>query len=115
MNSKETSNIEVFPFVVNDEFMPHIAVEIFNKLNRKELIKCRTVCSIWKDFIDSETPLWSKVSQSRFTDAALKGQLDICKLIVDNAVMKNPKDFKGKIHGVFLIKMKNSICRNMSK
>ena len=98
MNSKETSNIEVFPFVVKDEFMPHIAVEIFNKLNRKELIKCRTVCSIWRDFIDSETPLWSKVSQSRFTDAALKGQLNVCKLIVDNAVTKNPKAFKVKIH-----------------
>ena len=49
----------------------------------------RAVCKIWRDFIDSESGLWSNGSLQ--CKAASEGRTDIYRLIVQHAKNKNTK------------------------
>ena len=84
--------MNTFPFVIINESAPHIGAKIFVLLDKAALLKCRSVSKIWRDYIDSQTDLWSQISFSR---AIICHRLDICKLIVTYAKEKNQANKDG--------------------
>ena len=70
-----------FPLVIESVSEPHIASTIFNLLDRKTQLKCRSVCSDWKDAVDYETDVW--VDPSLYKKAARKGNVDLCGKIIE--------------------------------
>ena len=86
-----------FPFVIEDEFTPHIAHMIFHLLDWDTLVQCREVTKVWKNYIDIRTSFWSDISPQRFVYAAESGRLDICQLIIQYSENKNPRsDYYGE-------------------
>ena len=88
-----------FPFVIGDEFTPHIPNIIFGHLDRTDrqaLVNCRAVSRPWKEFVDFRTSLWKKVPASKYQEAAAKGLIDVCRLIVPYADDKLPADEIGE-------------------
>ena len=82
-------NLEnTFPVVIRQEFTPHIANTIFNLLDEEELVKSRSVSSVWKNVVDSSTKLWT--NPDLYKKAALEGNLDICQKIIRIVENKNP-------------------------
>ena len=86
-----TQENQTFPFVIRGESTPHISDVVFKLLDRKTLAKSRLVSSDWRDFVDSETSLWVKVSTEKYIRAAEEGMVDICRLIAEKVKDKNPK------------------------
>ena len=43
------------------EEFPASPKEIFEKLDNKNLTKCRGVCKLWRDFIDNEKIVWNRI------------------------------------------------------
>ena len=88
----------MFPFVIREESVPHIADYIFQGLDQRHLSKCRLVSTVWKVFVDYQTSLWNKVSKNTANqrgwtplhEAAGAGYLNVCRLIVDNVHNRNP-------------------------
>ena len=50
-----------FPFVIAQQHTPYVATQIFGLLDKKSLLKCRTVCKEWKKEVDKNTSLWSDI------------------------------------------------------
>ena len=94
---------KMFPFVIREESVPHIADYIFQGLDQRDLLKCRLVSTDWKVFVDYQTSLWNKVTKNiakqrgrtPLHEAAGAGHLDVCRLIMDNEQEKNPADNRG--------------------
>ena len=86
-NSNQTIS---FPFVIANEYTPHIAQKIFDYLDREALVKCRIVSKSWKELIDYKTCLWKDVTPQGYIQAVDEKRLDICRLIIANADNKNP-------------------------
>ena len=78
------SNFTQFPFVIQGTQAPECATEIFRPLARKTLLKCRTVCKDWKEYIDSQTSLWKDLvlTPTQICVAATHGNIDIFKAII---------------------------------
>ena len=77
-----------FPVVIGQKFTPQIARTIFNLLDEEDLLKCRSVCSVWKDVVDSSTKLWT--NPELYRKAASEGRLNFCKKIIQRVENKNP-------------------------
>ena len=77
-----------FPLIIGGQFTPHIASTIFNLLDKQELTKSRSVSSTWKDVVDSRTTLWN--DPELYREAAIEGNLEMCKMIIEKADNKNP-------------------------
>ena len=96
----ERSNLAVmefngFPFVIDVEFVPHIATKVFGSLAQCDtdtLLKLRSVSIGWKKCVDTQTMLWNRMSLLR---AVKDGRTDIAQLIIQNADNKNPPDHYG--------------------
>ena len=58
-----TFNIEMMEYIINNRGLDHIAIQIFGYLSHKELIKCRLVSQVWKDFVDKEKLLQQKLKE----------------------------------------------------
>ena len=86
MGSKESGK---FPVVIGREFTPHIASTIFKLLDKQGLVKSRSVSSIWKDIVDSQTNLW--MDPELYRKAAIEGNLDFCRRIIEKVEDKNPR------------------------
>ena len=86
-NSNQTIS---FPFVIANEYTPHIAQKIFDYLDREALVKGRIVSKSWKELIDYKTCLWKDVTPQGYIQAVDEKRLDICRLIIANADNKNP-------------------------
>ena len=83
---------------------PHLAMQIFNKMDDKGLVKSREVTRTWLDFIDEKNNLvtpWLRIVQiptilpSGFTYlhlAADHGQTDMFKTMLKKESEKNPKN-----------------------
>ena len=82
--------MEIFPFVINNQSTPHVGAKIFGLLDNSNLLKCRAVTKVWRDFIDSETSLWSDMSPQLYCNAAEAARVDICQLMVKYSEKKNP-------------------------
>ena len=81
-----------FPYKINGVVEQDIATVFFSStsdFDTSTLLKLRLVCKGFRDGIDSNTTLWSRVSLMK---AAEENRLDICKLVVRNAEDKNPAD-----------------------
>ena len=82
---------------------PHIADQIFEILNNKSLAKCREVHKNWLRFIDDADFPWSRILKKYPTEngqtamhiAAKTGQLYKCKLLMNDAKEKLPRDHEG--------------------
>ena len=48
-------------FVELFERFPHIGKQIFEKLDNKNLTKCREVCKSWQKFIGDENIPWNRI------------------------------------------------------
>ena len=70
------------PFVINNEYVPHIAAKVFAYTDIKTLLICRFVSKSWKHHIDRKTLLWSKMSLAK---AIKNDRLDVGHLIMENA------------------------------
>ena len=77
-----------FPLVIGKRFTPHVANVIFNMLDKQALVKSRSVSSVWKDVVDSQTSLWT--DPALYIWAAYEGELDICQKIIERVDNKNP-------------------------
>ena len=75
--------------VIGREFTPHIASTIFKLLDKQGLVKSRSVSSIWKDIVDSQTNLW--MDPELYRKAAIEGNLDFCRRIIEKVEDKNPR------------------------
>jgi len=87
-----------FPFVIAQQHTPYVATQIFGLLDKKSLLKCRTVCKEWKKEVDKNTSLWSNVKPLRYHSAVTKRRVDICKLIVGSVKTKNKNPKHGAKH-----------------
>ena len=86
-----------FPVVIGQKFTPQIARTIFNLLDEEDLLKCRSVCSVWKNVVDSSTKLWT--NPELYRKAASEGRLNFCKKIIQRVENKNPPLKKDPIEG----------------
>ena len=77
-----------FPFVIGKRFTPHVANVIFNMLDKQALVKSRSVSSVWKDVVDSQTDMWT--DPVLYAWASHDGELDICQKIIERVDDKNP-------------------------
>ena len=86
-----------FPFVISvqtegklrSECVPDIAALVFGHFDTQTLLCGRAVSQSWKEYIDTQTQLWSKMSLMK---AVRDGRMDIVQLIVENSEDKNPAD-----------------------
>jgi len=83
-----------FPFIIRNQYLPHIAESIFQRLDQATLKKCRKVSTGWKHTVDSKY-LWCNVSATERQRAARDGMTGILKLICEKATDKNPADEHG--------------------
>ena len=66
-----------------------IAKAFFSSMNdwpTDELLKCRRVSPEWREGIDQCTNLWDRMD---LTQAVRQGRIDICRLVVEYAPIKN--------------------------
>ena len=77
-----------FPHVTGKRFTPHVAIVIFNMLDKQALVKSRAVSSVWKDAVDSQTDLWT--DPVLYAWASIEGEVDICQKIIERVDDKNP-------------------------
>ena len=77
-----------FPLVIGGRFTPHVANVIFNMLDKQALVKSRSVSSVWKDVVDSQTDLWT--DPVLYAWASVEGDVDICQKIIERVDDKNP-------------------------
>ena len=80
LNVRTILIMELFPFSIQFQFVPHIAQTIFTCMDTNNRLKCRQVSTEWKQCIDTKTNLWSGVSTLNYIKAAEEGRLDICKV-----------------------------------
>ena len=90
LDLKNSSQTISFPFVIGNEYTPHIAQKIFDYLDREALVKCRIISKSWQKSIDYKTCLWKEVTPQGYIQAVDQKRLDICRLIIANADNKNP-------------------------
>ena len=79
-----------FPFKIYGVVEQDIATMFFasaTDFDTSTLLKLRLVCKGFRDGIDSNTTLWSRVSLMK---AVEQNRLDICELVVQHAKDKNP-------------------------
>jgi len=70
---------------------PHIAKQIFEKLDNKSLTNCRVVSKSWQEFIDNRKLLWIRIveiptrkGKSTYLKLAFKtGQINVLKTILE--------------------------------
>ena len=70
-----------FPFVIKDEWVPDIADLVFRHFDTQTLLSCRAVSKQWKQYIDSQTHLWNKISLMK---AVNEDRFDVVRLIIEN-------------------------------
>ena len=83
---------------------PHLSEQIFQKLNNKNLNKCRKIGRVWQRYIDFENLPWHRIlaenplknGQTALHIAAKTGQIEKFKAFLDENSNKNPKDNKGR-------------------
>ena len=78
-----------FPFVIGNKFTPHLAKMIWQHMDQNTLAKCQMVSKVLKNFTDTNSPLWGKISRTQYCDVAEEGRLDLCRLIIQHAEDKN--------------------------
>ena len=62
---KWTLETKIFPLEVLEQQCPHVAEIIFsyfNTFDTRTLRACRAVSRGWMEFIDYQTPLWTRMS-----------------------------------------------------
>ena len=85
------SNIEFgFPFIIREQYTPHLAKKIFDLLDQETLCKSRAVSRGWQFLVDSSTTFWSDFSSRQIIKAVRDGRMDIIQLFVENAKVPNP-------------------------
>ena len=84
-----------FPFVINGQYTPFIALKIFGMVDKESLLNCRAVSTDWRNLIDLHTLLWRNMNQNHYHEAARCGRLDICQLFIHRAQDKNPRGKHG--------------------
>ena len=62
---------------------PHVGENIFKNLNNKELVRCREVNKTWKDFIDNNRLIWTRIIQAHTKD--IKRHQNDWKLVLNKA------------------------------
>ena len=84
-----------FPFMIKGVVEEDIATVFFSSttdFDTPTLLRLRLVSKGFRDGIDSNTTLWSRVSLRK---AVEQNRLDICELVVQHAKDKNPADQEG--------------------
>merc|ERR1712126_167237 len=94
---------------------------LLDEADDKDLLACRRVCTLFQDWIDKKTSLWSRMSLRRAVStnnidclrlimkysrakndyieetpmhwAAVEGNLEICQILIDTMEDKNPGDW----------------------
>ena len=85
-----------FPFVISGKNAPHIAKIIFNMMDWATLIKCRSVCKVWRQSVDAETSFWSETPHEKLIEAARQDKrMEIWDLFIEFSRNKNPPDIHG--------------------